>query len=86
MAKLVLLITQGVGRQFGIDHATHELTTNHNWVDLLLLALVRRAVLFAALEQIAKHHASRDLLVDDSKAKVDLTINGSFKSFEGKAG
>lgn len=47
-------------------------------------ATVRRAVLFAALEQIAKHHTSRDLLVDDSKTKVDLTIKGQVKSFEVK--
>lgn len=47
-------------------------------------AVVRRAVLFAALEQIAKNNTSRDLLVDDSKTKVDLTIKGSVKSFEVK--
>ncbi len=45
-------------------------------------ATVRRAVLFAALEQIPKHHTSLDLSVDDSKTKVDLTINGQVKSFE----
>ena len=39
-------------------------------------AVVRRAVLFSALEQIAKHHASRDLLVDATKTKVDLSIKG----------
>lgn len=39
-------------------------------------ATVRRAVLFSALEQIAKHHTSRDVPVDDSKTKVDLTIKG----------
>ena len=47
-------------------------------------ATVRRAVLFAALEQIAKHHTSRDILVDDSKSKVDLTIKGQVKSFDVK--
>jgi hypothetical protein len=47
-------------------------------------ATVRRAVLFAALEQIAKHHTSRDLLVDDSKTKVDLSIKGHVKTFEVK--
>lgn len=45
-------------------------------------ATVRRAVLFSALEQIAKHHTSRDLLVDDSKTKVDLTIKGYVKTLE----
>lgn len=39
-------------------------------------ATVRRAILFSALEQIAKHHASRDLSVDVSKTNVEMAIKG----------
>lgn len=39
-------------------------------------ANVRRAVLFSALKQIAKHHTSRDVLVVASKTNVEMAIKG----------